>query len=251
MAGPGGAGPIAEPPDAGLLLFLYQGCAFRVAGGAQPPKAGSLLFCRHLAFRAGERVLEIGTGIGLAAVLAARAGCRVVATDVVPAVVACARDNAILNGVADRMEVRLGDCFAPVAGLRFDLICASPPQMPTPPGRGREDAAAMADNGGPDGWALLDRIIEGAPAHLVPGGRLVFTLFGFLGAKTALRKLEAAGLEPAVLATETQGFPRIGYERLDHIRSVDAGRTLPPAGLPAAVDRLVIEGVKPRREGRP
>ena len=45
---------------------------FRVPDGVQSPKAGSLLFCRHLTFRPGERVLEIGAGLGLAAVLAAR-----------------------------------------------------------------------------------------------------------------------------------------------------------------------------------
>jgi len=89
----------------GVLLFRYRGCEFTVADGVQPPKAGSLLFCRHLDFRAGEHVLEIGTGIGLAAVLAARAGCRVLATDVVPAAVDCARANAALNGVGDRVEV--------------------------------------------------------------------------------------------------------------------------------------------------
>src|SRR6266571_843614 len=164
-------------------------CVFRVAEGAQPPKAGSLLFCRHLAFRPGERVLEIGTGIGLAAVLAARAGCHVVATDVVPAAVECARQNALLNGLGDRVDTRLGDCYEPVRGLAFDLVCTSPPQMPTPPGRERDDPVAAADNGGPDGWALLDRVIEGADRHLSPGGRLIFTMFAFLGLKGARARL--------------------------------------------------------------
>src|SRR5919198_1098614 len=50
--------------------------------GVQPPKAGSRFFARHLDVRAGERVLELGAGLGLAAVLAARAGAHVVATDV-------------------------------------------------------------------------------------------------------------------------------------------------------------------------
>lgn len=227
----------------GVLLFIYDGCTFKVADGAQPPKAGSLLFCRHLPVRAGQRVLEIGTGIGLAAVLAARAGARVVATDVVEAAVRCARENAVLNGVADRMDVRLGDGFEPVRGLSFDLICTSPPQMPTPPERERSDAAAAADNGGPDGWRLLDRVIAGAPAHLRPGGRLVFTLFGFLGVKSALARLAGAGFEPSILAQETQAFPRIGYERLEHIRALDAEATLPPHGLPATVERYVIQGV--------
>ncbi len=230
--------------DAGVLLFVYEGCTFTVADGAQPPKAGSKLFCRHVIVRPGDRVLEIGTGIGLAAVMAARAGARVVATDVVEAAVQCARANAVLNGVADRVDVRLGDGFEPVRGLTFDLICTSPPQMPTPPDRERADAAAAADNGGRDGWSLLDRVIAGAPAHLNPGGRLVFTLFGFLGVKTAFGKLADAGFEPSILAQETQGFPRIGYERLEHIRALDSEATLPRSGLPVSVERYVVQGVK-------
>jgi release factor glutamine methyltransferase len=232
--------------DSGLLLFLYHGCVFRVADGVQPPKAGSLLFCRHLDFRSGETVLEIGTGVGLAAVLAAREGCRVLATDVVPAAVECARANAVLNGVAERLEVRLGDCFEPARRQTFDLICTSPPQMPTPPGRERDDPGAAADNGGVDGWELLDRVIAGAPAHLRPGGRLVFTMFGFLGPKGACARLESAGLEPSILARESQGFPRIGYERLEHIRSLDREGALPASGIPATVERLVVQGVRTR-----
>ena len=189
--------------DPGVLLYLYSGCVFKIAEGVQPPKAGSLLFCRSLSFRAEERVLEIGTGVGLAAVLAARAGCHVVATDIVPAAVECARGNALLNGVAERMDVRLGDCYEPVPRLGFDLVCASPPQMPTPPGRERDDPVAAADNGGIDGWQLLHRVIEGVDRHLAPGGRLVFTIFAFLGVKAAFAKLHAAGLEPSVIGRET------------------------------------------------
>lgn len=228
--------------DDGLLLFTWRGCRFRVADHVQPPKAGSLFFCRHLPVRAGERVLEIGSGLGLAAVLAARAGAGVVATDIVPEAVEAIRGNAALNGVI--VDARLGDCYAPVGAERFDLICTNPPQMPTPPGRDRADAAAAADNGGLDGWQILDRVIDGAPGHLTPGGRLVFSIFAFLGRKRAFATLEARGFTPAVLATETQSFPRIGYERLDYLRSVDHEGAL-PSGVPTSVERLILQGTRP------
>jgi release factor glutamine methyltransferase len=233
---------VSDGGDAGTLLYLYRDCVFRVTDGVQPPKAGSLFFCRNLAVTAGERVLEIGAGLGLAAVLAARAGARVVATDIVPSAVAATRANAALNGVA--IDARIGDGYAPVAGERFDLIASNPPQMPTPPGRERADATAAADNGGTDGWGVLDRLIAGAPAHLMPGGRLVFTIFAFLGRKTAFARCEAAGLIPRLVASETQAFPRIGYERLEHLRAVDAEGTL-AAGLPDHVERFVVEGRLP------
>jgi release factor glutamine methyltransferase len=232
-----------ESSDAGTLLFTWRGCVFRVPDQVQAPKAGSLFFCRHLVVHPGDRVLEIGGGLGLAAVLAARNGAQVTATDVLPEAVEVMRANAALNNVS--VDARLGDCYAPVAGERFDLICTNPPQMPTPPGRARRDAAAAADNGGADGWELLDRVIAGAPRHLNPGGRLIFTIFGFLGPKTAFAKVEAAGLMPAIVARETQSFPRIAYERLDHIRAHDLEATL-PSGIPERVERLVIQASAPR-----
>ena len=223
----------------GVLVYASRGCLFRVPEGVQPPKAGSRLFCRNLHVQPGERVLEIGSGLGLAAVLMARAGARVVATDILPAAVDAIRINAALNGVA--VDVRLGDCFAPVRGERFELVCSNPPQMPTPPGRQRSDLGAAADGGG-DGWEVLDRVIDGAPERLEPGGRLIFTMFAFLGRKKAFAKLEASGFVPAIVASEVHGFPRIGYERLDHIRGVDDEGAVPPSGLPATVERFVIEG---------
>jgi release factor glutamine methyltransferase len=229
--------------DAPLLVFAWRGCAFRVPDAVQPPKAGSLFFARNLSVSAGERVLEIGAGLGLGAVLAARAGADVVATDVLPQAVEAIRINAGLNGVT--VDAREGDGYAPVAGERFDLIATNPPQMPTPPGRERDDPVAVADNGGVDGWALIDRVIAGARDHLNPHGRLVFSLFAFLGKKQALAKLEAAGFVSAVVAAEVQSFPRIGFERLDHLRALDAEGTLPPVGMPSTVERFIIEGRLP------
>jgi len=213
---------------------------FRVPDAVQPPKAGSLFFCRSLVVRSGQRVLEIGGGLGLAAVLAAKAGATVVATDILPEAVEVMRANAALNGVV--VDARIGDCYAPVAGERFDLVCTNAPQMPTPANRVRRAAAARADNGGVDGWEMLDRVIAGARRHLRPEGRLVFTLFAFLGQKTAFAKLEAAGLTPSILARESESFPRIGYERLEHIRAIDPEASV-PLGQPETVERLVVQGV--------
>jgi release factor glutamine methyltransferase len=226
--------------DDGVLLYAWRGGLFRVPDGVQPPKAGSRLFCRGLRVAAGERWLEIGSGLGLAAVMAARAGAVVVATDIVPAAVETTRANAMLNGVA--VDARVGDCYAPVIGERFDVIAANAPQMPTPPSRARLDAVASADNGGVDGWEVLDRVIDGAPDHLVPGGRLVFTIFAFLGRKKAFAKLEARGFAPTIVLSEVQSFPRIGYERLEHLRAIDEEGTIPGDGAPDTVERFVIEG---------
>ena len=230
--------------DAGTHLFLYGGLVLRLDEGAQVPKAGTLLLARQVPTLAHGSVLDLGTGCGILALLATRTANRVVATDVVEASARCARRNAILNDLDVQVDVRHGDLFAPVAGETFDFILTNPPQMPTPPNRDMGGDGAAADNGGLDGWAILDRVIREAPAHLRPGGQLVFTLFDFLGERNAFRRLKEASLSPAILARKTQPFPRLGRERLEHIRSIDVERTLPQSGIPATCSRLVISGRK-------
>lgn len=229
--------------DGAIHFFLFQDCLLRVPDDAQVPKFGSLLLARHLPLREGDTVLDLGAGAGLIGILAARRGHRVVATDLVPACSECTRSNALLNGVGARLEVRTGDLFVPLRGETFDLIAANPPQMPTPPDREWDDDQARTDNGGPDGWAVVDRIIHEAPTYLKPEGRLVFPLFGFLGVERASETLRRAGLDPRVLARDEQPFPRIARERLEYIRSLDAEGILPP-GRPATCPRLVLCGQK-------
>ncbi len=71
---------------------------------------------------------------------------------------------------------------APGLGARgLDLVCTSPPQMPTPPGRERDDAETAADNGGRDGWDLLDRVIRRARlARRAYAGALATTKLAFI-----------------------------------------------------------------------
>jgi release factor glutamine methyltransferase len=231
-----------ESADA-IHFFLFQDCLLRIPDEALAPKFGSILLARNLPFRDGDAVLDLGSGAGLIGILAARRGHRVVATDITAECAECTRGNALLNGIRDRLEARTGDLFGPVDGEGFDLIATNPPQMPTPADRDWKDAQSRVDNGGPDGWVVLDRIIQQAPAHLKPRGRLVFTLFEFLGVRRAIATLQAAGLEPRVLAREEQPFPRIARERLEYIRSLDVEGILPP-GRPATCIRLVLCGQK-------
>ena len=44
----------ARPPGQPTLLFIYQGCVFRLGDGAQAPKAGSLFLLHHLDVRDGQ-----------------------------------------------------------------------------------------------------------------------------------------------------------------------------------------------------
>lgn len=93
----------------------------------------SKLLARRLEVREGDRILDLGSGCGVQAVHAALKGGYVVAVDLNPKALEVVKLNALLNGVADRIETRHGDLFTPVKGELFDLIIFSPPYIPKEP----------------------------------------------------------------------------------------------------------------------
>ncbi|HYF62284.1 MAG TPA: HemK2/MTQ2 family protein methyltransferase [Herpetosiphonaceae bacterium] len=120
------------------------------------------------AIPAGARVLDLGTGSGVLAVCAARVAGEVAAVDINPAAVRCARINALLNGVEDRLTVYEGDLFAPVAGRTFDVVLFNPPYFRGRP-RSPLDRAFRATD-------VIERFAAGLPGALAPGGKALLVL---------------------------------------------------------------------------
>ena len=87
-------------------------------------------FIQKMRILPSSRVLEIGTGSGAIAAAAVRAGGQVIATDLNPYAVECAKITLELNGFQKRVAVLLGDLFAPVQGKTFDTILFNPPYFP-------------------------------------------------------------------------------------------------------------------------
>jgi ribosomal protein L3 glutamine methyltransferase len=126
-----------------------------------------------------RRVLDLCTGSGALAVLAARAfpQARIDATEISADALAVARGNVEESGAAARIRLLEGDLFAPVAGERYDLILANPPYvdaegMAALPREYRHEPALALD-GGADGLRFIRRIIAQAPAHLAARGGLL------------------------------------------------------------------------------
>ena len=135
---------------------------------------------------AAPRALDMGTGSGIGAVFAALRGYRVTAVDVNPHAVRCARINALLNGLEERIEVREGDLFSAVAGQRFDLVLFNPPFFRGAP-RDPLDAAWRSQD-------VIERFAAGLPAALAPGGRALLLLSSAGGADRALAAHAPPGL---------------------------------------------------------
>ncbi len=131
-----------------------------------PPSEDSILFIESLEVSEGERVLEIGCGSGVVSIHCARNGCVVTSGDINPKAVELTRKNAELNGVD--IDVRETDVYSNIDG-RFDTILFNLPYLPVD----EDGLLAKSWSGGPDGLGPLPELLDGAPDHLNPNGRVV------------------------------------------------------------------------------
>lgn len=111
-------------------------------------------------------VLDVGTGSGVQAILAARHSNTVVATDISCRALNFAALNARLNGV-DNIELRRGVFFEPVAEERFDLLVVNPPYVISP-----EFRFSYRDSG-MKGDRVSESVVRAATDHLKDGGYAV------------------------------------------------------------------------------
>ena len=126
-----------------------------------------------------KRVLDLCTGSGCLAVLAAQAfpRARVDAADVSRRALAVARRNVALHGLRGRVRLCTSDLMSGLGRNRYDLIVCNPPyvnaaSMRALPREYRHEPR-MALAGGSDGLELVHRIIQQAAEHLQPKGLLV------------------------------------------------------------------------------
>ena len=110
-----------------------------------------------------ERALDIGSGCGVQALLAANHADQVVAVELNPRGVWLTQLNAALNGVKN-VEVREGSLFEPVAGLAFDLIVSNPPYVISP------DATYVFRDSGQPGDTLSRAVVAQSAHALREGG---------------------------------------------------------------------------------
>jgi release factor glutamine methyltransferase len=165
----------------------------------------------------GARVADVGTGSGAIVIALARelgAG-AFFGTDRSAAAIEVARANAADNGLAGRIEFFTGDLLAPLRGLPglLDALVSNPPYIPTGEIDGlqaevRDFEPRAALDGGPDGLALIGRIIAGAPRLLRGGGWLLLEVGA--GQADAVRGLlRGGGFEDISTRRDLAGIERV------------------------------------------
>lgn len=167
----------------------------------------------------GDRVLDVGTGSGYVAGVAAAAGARVVASDVNPH--ACRRAREDYGPGGDRLadgarpvDVVRADLCSPFRDDAFDAVLFNPPYLPTDPDEERDDWMARALSGGPSGLAVVERFLPAVGRVLVPGGFALVLASSLAGVEAVVERADDAGLAAVALRDESYPFETLTVLKL-------------------------------------
>lgn len=171
-------------------------------------------------------VLDLCTGSGCVAIAVAKhcqtakLDAQIVATDISPAALAIAGENAVRHDVQSTIEFLHGDLFAALTtDRRFEIIASNPPYIPTSeietldPEVARHEPRSALD-GGPTGFDIIDRVIADAPQSAKPAALFLMELSPEQ-AESATQRLAAAGRYAEIsVIRDLAGRPRVLKARL-------------------------------------
>ncbi|MCS7120303.1 MAG: class I SAM-dependent methyltransferase [Nitrososphaerota archaeon] len=191
-----------------MRKIYFDRYVFYVFDGVYEPAEDTFLIAESLEDFEAKDVLEIGTGCGILSIISAEKAEKVVATDVNPVALRCAKFNAKVNGVHEKIDFIQGDLFGPLRrGTSFDMILFNPPYLPTE--EAPSDWIDYAWSGGQNGRSVIDRFLGQVSQHLKPGGRILLAQSSLSNIELTMRKLELQGFETNILKEKRVPFESI------------------------------------------
>jgi len=179
---------------------FFADYAFYIPESVYEPAEDSFIFAENLVVKEGSYVLDMGTGCGILGIIASEKAARVIAVDINPYAIRCAKENAKLNGVSDKMSFLQGDLFTSIRiGEKFDFILFNSPYLPTESTEANS-WLGRAWSGGVTGRQVIDRFICGAPKFLERGGHVFLMQSTLSNINETLQKFEENGLKTSVVA---------------------------------------------------
>ena len=172
--------------------------AFDISENVYEPAEDSFLFAENLDIEKGALVLDVGTGCGILGILAAEKAAYVVAVDLNPYAICCAKKNSVLNNVHGKMAfIQSGLLTAFNENAKFDLILFNAPYLPS--AEFEEDSWMVRSwAGGVNGRQVIDQFISQAPPHLKVNGRILLMQSTLANAEETIRKFEEVNLKTSI-----------------------------------------------------
>ena len=203
-----------EPVSKIIGWRQFWGRDFHISTAVLDPRPETETLIVEALKRPAHWVLDLGTGSGILAItlMAEWPAAQALATDISPAALAVAGQNATRLGGADRIQFLQSDWLDAVEGS-FDLIVANPPYITAeemvalePDVRDFDPHVALSPGG--DGLDAYRAIFAAAPAHLEPQGRLIVEI-GHRQAEAVFQLLERAGFTALGCHRDLAGRDRV------------------------------------------
>jgi release factor glutamine methyltransferase len=179
---------------------------FNIWENVYEPAEDSFLFAENLDVVEGSQVLDLGAGCGILGILAAKKAWSVLAVDLNPYAIRCAKENSALNNVRGKMGFMQADLLTTFnANVRFDLVLFNAPYLPADESEA-ESWIGRSWAGGINGRQVIDRFISQAPSHLTPDGRILLMQSTLANVEETIDRFAQMGLKTTVEAERKLPF---------------------------------------------
>lgn len=180
--------------------IYFENYVFEICSNVYEPAEDSFLFAENLAVEQGARVLDMGTGSGILGIIAAARASEVVAIDINPYAIKCAKKNSIENGGFSKMSFIRADLFSPLRKEeKFNLILFNAPYLPTMID-GEITWLEKAWTGGSDGRGVIDAFILRAPKYLDSLGEILLMQSNLASLEQTTHNFQTQGLQTEIVA---------------------------------------------------
>lgn len=189
--------------------IFFQDQAFLVSNEVYEPAEDSFLLAENLNIFKSDIVLDMGTGCGILAIIAAKKAKTVLAVDINPFALNCAAKNAVSNSVKEKIDFLQGDLFEPIRLTKnFSLILFNSPYLPSKPGE-EKSWIGKAWAGGRNGRKVINRFINEAPSFLMKKGRILLVQSSLSDEKKTLEMFSQRNMKAKVIAHLKFSFEKI------------------------------------------
>ncbi|MDF1557369.1 MAG: class I SAM-dependent methyltransferase [ANME-2 cluster archaeon] len=185
-----------------MISITYRDRTVQLLPNIYEPAEDSFLLVDALLenIRPGSHVLEVGCGSGIVSVFALERCVSVVATDINPHAVRCAR----LNGIH---AVRT-DLFAGIKGT-FDMVVFNPPYLPTSEDERVGGWDDLMLDGGMSGRDIISRFVEEVGTHLKTNGQVLLLISSLTGINEVTSLMQDAGMSVEQVAESRHFFEKL------------------------------------------
>ena len=189
--------------------IFFKDDTFIINENVYEPAEDTFLIAEKMKIKKNDIVLDMGTGCGILAIIAAKIAAKIIAVDINPYAIESAKKNAEMNSIIGKIDFRKGDLFKPIKeNERFNLILFNSPYLPSEPDK-ENSWINKAWSGGKDGRQIIDRFIKDAPDYLLPKGRILLVQSSLSNIQKTLETLKNLDFRTKVVADIKVPFEKI------------------------------------------